>query len=613
MRRKRLFLGVLLVLFLMPINNVFASTQDFYFKDFTADYYLTKSEDGTSKLHVKEILTAVFPNFDQNHGITRSIPFTNQGGENETIANVAAMNLTVLRNGRSEEINKIEVEDGYYVAYIGSANGYVHGEQVYTLEYDFTDVITEFDENGNNVSGKEDIEESFQELYWNTNGTEWLQRFDKVTANLHIPADIYEKMDKKAWCYVGMYGEKGEDRCEITLMDDGFSFTTENLAVGENLTFVTQFKPDTFKVIIRKDYTLILMLIGEIVLVVIIMIWLRLRWLKEAKSKHDFYKKIFVTPQYQPPKDQNVCVAEGEQIYFKKTKSSYVATLLELAVNKKVVMEKVGDKKYDWAVTLVVDPDELTGPQKQMMNILSGDGKFEKGVKMPIKKHEFTQYLSDCAKSYEGDATKALEKGGYFSKKGVLKANRMMVKIVAFVVVMMFGGIAVLIAGMGGKQRGKGFIVLLILLILQVVAIIASWVILRIYKYAQCTEKGLELVRYLEGLELYIKMAETDRLKFLQSVEGVDISNAGIVKLYEKLLPWASLFGMEKSWARELEKYYKIEDIDSTISIDVLNGIATSSIMHDIDRTVMSSTGSSGSGGGGSSGGGGGGGGGGGW
>ena len=52
-------------------NNVFADTSNFYFDDFTADYYLTKDADGVSRMRVVENLTAVFPNFNQNKGICR--------------------------------------------------------------------------------------------------------------------------------------------------------------------------------------------------------------------------------------------------------------------------------------------------------------------------------------------------------------------------------------------------------------------------------------------------------------------------------------------------------------------------------------------------------------
>lgn len=37
----------------------------------------------------------------------------------------------------------------------------------------------------------------------------------------------------------------------------------------------------------------------------------------------------------------------------------------------------------------------------------------------------------------------------------------------------------------------------------------------RTNKYIRHTKEGVMLARYLEGLELYIKMAEANRLKFL--------------------------------------------------------------------------------------------------
>ena len=136
----------------------------------------------------------------------------------------------------------------------------------------------------------------------------------------------------------------------------------------------------------------------------------------------------------------------------------------------------------------------------------------------------------------------------------------------------------------------------------------------KIKAVADRTIAGLELSNYMEGLKLYIKMAEADRLKFLQSVEGAETSNAGIVKLYEKVLPYAALFGLEKSWMNELSKYYELDDVTAPdwyaagVTASTFNSVSSS-----IRSSTVSSSGSSGGGGGGFSGGGGGGGGGGGW
>ena len=416
MKLKRLFLGAVFALILMPINNTFADAQDFYFEDFTADYYLTKLEDGTSNLHVKEVLTAVFLEMNQNHGITRTIPYTNQGGANRTVANKNALNLTVLRNGKPENINKIVENDGYFTVYIGRASEYVNGEQVYTLEYDYTDVITEFTADGENVSGIDGAKKAFQELYWDANGTGWKQGFGKLTARLHMSEEVHENMFERAWCYVGSYGEKGEDRCVITPTEDGFSFETGGLAAGENLTFVAEFKPDTFKVVLEKSYILVILLVGEIVLVAIFLTRKYLKWRKLAKPQYDLYKSLFDAPQYQPP-EGNIYVADGEQIYLKKTESSYVATLLELAVSKAVTIKKIeNEKEYNWAVILNVEPGELSSSQKEMMNIIAGNGGLAKGDEYPIQKHKASRYLATCAEDYKKDAMRKLERHGYLVK-----------------------------------------------------------------------------------------------------------------------------------------------------------------------------------------------------
>ena len=125
----------------------------------------------------------------------------------------------------------------------------------------------------------------------------------------------------------------------------------------------------------------------------------------------------------------------------------------------------------------------------------------------------------------------------------------------------------------------------------------------------------------MDRLKLYIEMAEAERLKLLQSVEGADVSPKGIVKLYEKLLPYAAVFGLEESWMNEMREYCEVEEIAEPNYL--MNGIMISEITRSLSTaasyattaTTMSSSGGgssssfSGGGGGGFSGGGGGGGG----
>ena len=110
-----------------------SSTNNFYFEDYQADFYLSKAEDGTSRLRVVEEFTAVFPKISQNHGITRVIPYTNQDGKNLTMVSDNYLEINLWHNGKEERPYRIEGGEGYFTVYIGDADTYVSCEQVYKL------------------------------------------------------------------------------------------------------------------------------------------------------------------------------------------------------------------------------------------------------------------------------------------------------------------------------------------------------------------------------------------------------------------------------------------------------------------------------------------------
>ena len=115
---------------------------------------------------------------------------------------------------------------------------------------------------------------------------------------------------------------------------------------------------------------------------------------------------------------------------------------------------------------------------------------------------------------------------------------------------------------------------------------------------------------------MYIELAEKDRLEFLQSPQGAllkpsELKGKQVLKLYEEVLPWAILLGLQKQWGKVLTDIYAaqaapvwfIATPDFSKSLDSLDAALSSSL------ATSSSGGSSGGGssGGGSGGGGGGG------
>jgi hypothetical protein len=74
------------------------------------------------------------------------------------------------------------------------------------------------------------------------------------------------------------------------------------------------------------------------------------------------------------------------------------------------------------------------------------------------------------------------------------------------------------------------------------------------------TERAYPIVDHLWGVRDYIKLAEKDRFAMLQSPEGAErtrLNALDVLRLNEKLLPFAVLFGLEKQWMKELDLQYR--------------------------------------------------------
>jgi len=621
MKKIRAVFGLIVVTAsLFVVAPVFAGVNDFYFKDFVGDYYLSKDDDGISHLRVKESVTAVFPDFKQNKGICRQIPFTNQGGKNITLSDLMVKDIKVTRNGLKEPIYSIGKENDYYNVCTGTED-YVLGEQTYVFEYEFEKVVTEFDRDGL----------KYQELYWDTNGNGALQRFDSVTARVH-----FENLDVFAgdsWCYVGKYGESGQDRCSITRLPDGLEFSAKNLAKNENLTFDIELKAGSFIVPEPAKNYVYVFFMGVLILACVLFILYFFGKYLQTREKISYYKGLFVKPEYQP--NDEYSLAELAEIYIGEKKDIKVALLLEMIVKKNVELKKVRDRKWEILVKTV---SGLKEESIDLLAILNGGERPKDGDAIELKKHSADIRLVNLKKAMNSTILSDLKKDGLVENKyNITGYNAGGIKSI-LVATLIFGAVVLLVGafalsflesvfvdGTYGVEMvfGSDFhkVALTVIIITVVICVILNNAT---YKYACRTLKGLTASRYMDGLKLYIKMAEAERIKFLQGLKNVDVSAQGIVKLYEKLLPYAAIFGLEESWMHEMKKYCKVENIsenespdywlNSIIVADLMRELRTASTYATVATTMSSSSGGSssgfsGGGGGGFSGGGGGGGG----
>lgn len=112
-----------------------------------------------------------------------------------------------------------------------------------------------------------------------------------------------------------------------------------------------------------------------------------------------------------------------------------------------------------------------------------------------------------------------------------------------------------------------------------------------LFRHRVHTPLGAEAREHLEGVRLFIRVAESERLRVLQGYRGAERRADGgvdVVHLYERLLPYAMLFGLEKEWGRVLEVAYRDAEVMAPFWYPTL-GLAG---LHGLDQRLSSFTGS---------------------
>ncbi|MBR3180091.1 DUF2207 domain-containing protein, partial [Candidatus Saccharibacteria bacterium] len=495
------------------------SVDDFHFKDFTADYYLSKDAEGISHLKVEESLTAVFPDFSQNKGICRKIPTTNQNGANNTLEKLTKDDIVVLRNGQPEPIWSIELGSDHYEVCTGT-DDYVLGEQTYTFKYQFKKVITDFGD--------------YQELYWDTNGNGWAQSFGKLTANLHFVGLVGEDYQDLSWCYVGAYGESGQERCEITKLEDGVSFaTTTSLDSGENLTFDAQFNPGSFTVPPPiENYNLIWLSLGLTLLCILVLIFPFFKY-KDSRPKIKYYKNLFTKPEFQPSKDYTL--SEMSEIYLGSKRSAKVGILLDLIVRRKItIIDTKAVKSSDKWLIHVNSLDGVDEPSLILLKILNGGRGISPGSEFAVKRHPADSNLIQLEKKYEKSIVEDLKSAKlvesnyrYGNASRDISLKGAIISYFAMGIAMsvfIYSGVTLLYVfideifnlgiGLGSPRRGIVYGYWLIFamgIIFYTTGFVWAYLSAKNTKYGRLTQLGLEQSKYMEGLQLYIKMAEKER------------------------------------------------------------------------------------------------------
>jgi uncharacterized membrane protein YgcG len=561
---------------------------NFTVRSFTADYYLSKDNKNRSELKVVERVIAEFPQSDQNHGILRAIPEEYDG-------HTVGLDILGVTNQNGQDWNYgTSSENKNTVLKIGDGDKFVHGLQTYNIEYQLRDVTKNFTPN--------------DEFFWNINGTQWQQPFEQVTARIHLAPGVAARFNEQTRCYTGVQ-DSTESACNVSVDGNTVTFsTTRALTSGENMSVVLGFQPGTFEPYRQDSWQLALLVASALVgLVGIPTAAFVIMWRKWRAQGSDPKGRGTIIPRYTPPEGINPILADIVINERAETKA-ISATALELCIKRylklyEIKKDKLIGSKTEYELELVKDPSSLSTEEQKVLDVLfSGNPSVGDKVNLSQQKNKLYGKVASLQKS----ANSAVAKQGYFTTNPSDARKKYL-----------GWGIGLLVVG--------GSLVFAIPIMLLGIGLLAAGVIVLIFSGVMParTKKGVETKEHLLGLRDYMTIAESDRIKVLESPKGAEKTpvdpddKAQLVKLYEKLLPYAVLFGIEKQWAKQFADMYEqppdwysgSRSFNTGVFVGAISGFNTASTSSFTAPSSSSSSGFSG----GSSGGGGGGGGGGGW
>ena len=517
-------------------NAIPGNVDDFTFASFSADYLLGRDANGRSTLKTIETLVAVFPEFDQNHGIRRAIPRSYDGHPTD------AQIVSVLDGaGQPRAFTTAVSDNGQFLLVTIAAPGFVHGEQTYMITYTQKNVTRYFADTGRD------------EFYWDTNGTGWAQPFGTVTARVSMPADLAAALTGDAACYAGAEGSSTP--CKIlgrADIDGGMQFTaaSSDVAAYENVTVAIGFQAGTF---VPRDNSpwASAAAIGQLATIVLAVLAAAASLFFRRVVLRDARGRPTIIAEYTPPANASVFEAA---VIIRRSKRAAAAGILGLAVSGNAqIIERPSESRFSSRGGYrlrFIKADGLDRQNLAFAHVFFGDD-LAHGHERSLQSRD--PELARKVVSFMQQTKNRTYSDGFRRKSVLWPAQLLFGVAVAFAVWSFFLGSQALDEGTGG------FWYLFPVPVLLLGGILIDGAVFR----APLTAAGAELRDYVKGLELYIRLAEKERIRVLQSPEGalkapVDVGDPGVVvELYERLLPYAVLLGLERQWGQVLGTYYE--------------------------------------------------------
>ncbi len=527
-----------------------------------------------ASIDVTETITARF--VGSYNGLFRTIPikYRNAQGLNWTLG----VSLQSARDDAGRNLRTETTREGANIKFKVWIPGAMNATRTLVLRYHATNGLRFFDEH--------------DELYWNVTGDQWEVPIRAATAEITLPPGA---TGLRAIAFNGMYGSTARD-ARVTIDGNVVRIVMPHaLDYHEGLTAVVGWDKGLVTAPTAADRALDTASSNWPLLIPIpVFLFAFWRWRRNGRDP----RRRPIAVQYEPP--ANVSPAEcGTLLDNSADMRDITATLVDLAVRGYMRIEEQQNPKLfglfgggtSYTFHRLKPAEGLTPHERVVFDGIFGLHGDQ--VQLDELKDEFYKQLSPIR---DAIFTQLTGSGFYQRRPDKVKQTWIGCGI----------GAAVLI-GVGGSFVAAAF---LLTPVSFIIAAVVSGIILLIFAQIMParTDAGSRALEHVLGFEEFLRRVESDNLKRI-------ILNHP--EMFDKYLPYAMAFGVERQFARAFEGIYT-EPPRWYVGPSVMNfnvGHFSSSMSHlsTVAATTMSSSprssSGSGFGGGGSSGGGGGGGG----
>jgi uncharacterized membrane protein YgcG len=448
-------------------------------------------------------------------GIYRDFPvrYKDRSGNNYV---VDFQMLGVERDGRPEAYFTENLFNGVRINTGGDDFLPVPADITFTLRYRTTRQLGFFEEH--------------DELYWNATGLGWDFPIDSATARVRLPGEV-PSAQMQLYAYTGPSGAQGRDWAAESPEAGVASFrTTRGLGPREGLTIVVGFpkglvaQPSRLQRLglFLRDNGGVLVGLAGLGLLILFYLWRWNRFGRDPAAGPTF-------PRYAPPEG----FTPGELRMLRRMRHDndcFSADIVDMAVRGYLHIHQ-GGKKASEPWKLVRQPGASVGMLTAHQQAVAE--KLFQGKEEVVLKNTEAAQVGGGLREHLKALTKKLTPRYYVLNGGS--------QLLGWTWSILVGFAAVKVAA------GSGVIALVVLAVLTLATHITFGYLLK-----APTPEGRKLMDEIEGLRMYLGVAERDELKAAPVPGGEEPSlDAG---RYEALLPFAMALDVEGAWTERFTR-----------------------------------------------------------